>query len=575
MDPYKILGVSAANIKHDSDLIPARKRAKTLFKRYSAEKKKFDAKKVLEAFEMIKRNLKGKVGEGQYKLLGRSRKERELDKHFNHQTKEIKNDKNVKRALKEARHGEKRMRLRGEKERVARPRRRAHKRNQRKKQKTKKHVDSLQGLQKLACFLESAKKFPKAIPLLNRWVREYMNQDNRGHVFEVLHKLAKADYITEDRDSRQEVIQVFEYVNGYFSAWFEEEEGHQMLSRAWRVACVLACHCKTDDAFILSRTITSLNEMLSLLESNREKLTEEPKLEGMDDLPPMGMPTPVGSPSFSDGEGENVDGNKKPEGSPPAGSPSLSDDGEGMMEFYATPTPSDEEGDDAGDKLEAKLEVKEEVKIEMKVEVKEEIVQEEVKEEKKEIKKMPPKRAAVEISLDSDDDKQENVIDSEDSVHDIDSAEEGSDAVYESLSSGSDSEVEYVDASFKAPDIVTSLRMISEHFVYRCLATLFEQRGHMWAQSKIDNFFQDVFYRRSIFTPGQVTQVEAWQARIKVLQKGGPREVGDANSNPLESHRPVVDSRETRTSIDCANSAWSAKQTFDVRDKCGGSRVIR
>merc|ERR1711974_129976 len=73
MDPYKLLGVSASSIKHESDLIPARKRAKTLYKRYSADKKKFDAKKVLEAFEIIKRNFKGKLGEGQNKILGRSR----------------------------------------------------------------------------------------------------------------------------------------------------------------------------------------------------------------------------------------------------------------------------------------------------------------------------------------------------------------------------------------------------------------------------------------------------------------------------------------------------------------------
>lgn len=576
MDPYKILGVSQSSIKHESDLIPARKRAKTLFKRLSAEKKKFDAKKVLEAFEMIKQNLKGKVGEGQYKLLGRSRKERELDKHFNHQTKDIKKDKTVMRALKEARHGEKRMRLRGDKERVARPRHRKSRRTNKKKEMVKKQLDSLQALQKLAGFLESAKKFPKAAPLLNRWARSYMNQDNRGHIFEVMHKLAKAEYVNEDADARQEVIQTFEFVMGYFSAWFEEDETHQMLRWSWRIACVLACHCFTDDAFMLSRTITSLNEALALLEKNKAILEAEPKPEGFagpEDFP-FGLPggTPLGSPSLSDAEG--------PEASPPAGAGG--DDGE-LMEFYDDV--SDSEADE--DAKDVKAECKEELKIETKVEVKEEMM---VKEEtmiKEELKveekkggrskfKAEEVKAAVEISLDSDDEVKEEVIDSEDSVHDIDSCEEESDAVYESLSSGceSDSDVEYVDSSFKAPSVAGSLRMVSEHFVSRCLGTLFMRRGPLWARPKIDAFFQDVFYRRSIFSPAQQAQVEAWQSRIKVMQKNGERDVGDANTNPLEAHRPVVDSREMRTSIGSAGGDWAAKQTFDSRESKPGG-VIR
>jgi len=563
MDPYKVLGVDASKIKHDSDLIPARKRAKLLYKRHSDAKNKFEAKKVLEAFEMIKRNLKGKVGEGQYKLIGRSRKERELDKHFNHQTKEIKNDKGVKRQLQMAQQGERRMRLRGDKERVARPRRRAHRRHSKKKQMSKKHVDSLQGLQKLSGFLESEKKFPKAIPLLNRWVREYMNQDNRGYIFELLHKLAKAEYVTEDSDSRQHVIQCFEYVMGYFSEWFEKEEEHKMLHQAWRMSCVLSCHCHTDDAFMLSRTITSLNEALTLLETNKEKIEEEAKLGfGLDAPRVYGQATPPGSPLLSD------DGNE-PSGSPPVGSPSDGEDGDGdMMEDYGDFSASDSEADEG-----VKENCKDELKVETKMEFKEELVKEEVKVE---VKKEPPNRkAAIEISLDSDDDAQENVIDSEDSVHDIDSGADGqSDDVFEELSSGSESGVECVDMSFKAPSVPASLRMVSEHFVFRCLGTLFSNRGPMWARPKIDAFFQEVFYRREIFTSDQQTQIEAWQARIKVLQKNPNAIVGEAN-NPMEAHRPVIDSREMVTSIESASSAWSAKQTIDSRDRCGGSRVIR
>jgi len=574
MDPYKVLGVSANNIKNESDLNPARKRAKLLFKRLTDEKKKFEAKKVLEAFEMIKRNLKGKVGEGQYKLIGRSRKERELDKHFNHQTKEIKKDKRTMKALEQARHGEKRVRLRGDKEKVARPSHRRDRRNKRRKKKVdaKKHVDALQGLEKLSKFLESKNKFPKTVPLLNRWAREYMNQDNRGHAFEVLQKLATSEYLTDDLDSRQQVIQVFEYVMNYFSAWFEEDESHLMLRQTWRTGCVLACHCFTDDAFMLTRTITSLNETLTLLETNKDKLEEqelEPKASpGTDDFPtgPLSPGALLGSPSLSDDEGGADGGDEEP------------------MEFYPDMS-SDEDGDFEGEikeevevKVETKVEIKEEKLVETKFEDKDK------KDVKMEGKKERPKKAAVEISLDSDDDgivkdvDEEEVIDSEESVHDIDSGGlDDSDEVYESLSSGEleDSDgVEYVDASFKAPSVSAGLKKIREHFVFRCLETLFSQRGPQWARPKIDAFFQDVYYRRAILTPGQQLQLEAWQARIKVTQRGAERVLGEAN-NPMEAHRPVIDSRETINVTEADGGAWCAKQTFDSRDKCGGSNVIR
>jgi len=176
-------------------------------------------------------------------------------------------------------------------------------------------------------------------------------------------------------------------------------------------------------------------------------------------------------------------------------------------------------------------------------------------------------KGAVEISLDSDDDGKVACIDSEESVHDIDSVED-EDEVHESLSSGESSEVEAVDSSFRVPDTAESLRMLSEHFVNRCLGTLFMHRGPMWARPKIDAFFQDVFYRKAIFTQAQQTQIEAWQGRIKVLQKGGERVVGEAN-NPMEAHRPVIDSREMTTLIDSDSNAWAAKQTFDGRGASG------
>lgn len=204
MDPYKVLGVSAHKIKGPADLQPVRRRAKQLFRRYAKDKKKFDAKKVLEAFEAIKQRLKNRPGEGVYKIIGRSRKERELDKHFNHQTKEIRKDKRVRRELRRARKGEKRFHLPGDKEKVARPRAR------RRRRKLKpQNIDVVQGLQRLAPALLQQHKFPKAIKLLRRWMKEYMNQDNRGYIFEVLQQVVECDFITEDSDSRQDIIGIF------------------------------------------------------------------------------------------------------------------------------------------------------------------------------------------------------------------------------------------------------------------------------------------------------------------------------------------------------------------------------
>lgn len=105
------------------------------------------------------------------------------------------------------------------------------------------------------------------------------------------------------------------------------------------------------------------------------------------------------------------------------------------------------------------------------------------------------------------------------------------------------------------------------------MAALFLQRGPMWARPKIDAFFQDIFYRRSVFTQEQQTQLEGWQSRIKTNQRAAERVVGEAN-NPLEAHRPVIDSREMRTVIDSDSNAWAAKQTFDSRESNAG-RVIR
>jgi len=181
--------------------------------------------------------------------------------------------------------------------------------------------------------------------------------------------------------------------------------------------------------------------------------------------------------------------------------------------------------------------------------------------------KQEVKEELIGLDSDSDDDVKEELISSDESevkveeISDSDSEDESSSGVEEC-------------SGFIAPSMAKSLAQTRAHFVSRCLGTLFQQRNPMWARPKIDAFFQDVFYRRSIFAPDQQTQVEAWQARIKTLQKLGDNKVGEAN-NPLEANRPVIDSREMRTTFDADSNTWAAKQTFDSRDKNGARAVIR
>lgn len=54
MDPFKILGVSESSIKGKSDFERVRQKSKELYKRLAQEKKDSQAKRVLEAFELIK-----------------------------------------------------------------------------------------------------------------------------------------------------------------------------------------------------------------------------------------------------------------------------------------------------------------------------------------------------------------------------------------------------------------------------------------------------------------------------------------------------------------------------------------
>lgn len=559
MDPYKVLGISSRQVKHQTDLDKVRHRAHKMWKRYAKERRKFDAKKVLDAFELIKTSFKNTIGSGQYQLIGRSRKERELDKHFNHQTKEIKKNKDLKRALRKARKGEARFHLPGDKERIPRKYHRSRRRRRREEAKRRAakatNIPALEGLTRLSNLIPQKSKFTKVIKLLLRWIKEHGNMDSRQHVFQVLHSMATHEFITEDPDARQDVISVYEYVLGYFQEWFDQSPEHKMLGESWRVATVLACRCFTDDAFMLSSTISKLNEALKMLESHQDAFAErdqrlklkaerqlerELKIEKRQEAKRAKVEN--GSKEELDAKEENV----KAEG--------LNDSVvAGMALPVATPAElaspgSPDKDDDEEEDKESDGEVEDLEGSDSDGELKDD---DGIGGSKEEL-----------IELDSDDD--EGGVKEEPSG----SSSEGE--------GESDDDVEEVeDSIFPVPDIADSLDSIRAHFVNRCLYTLFNHRGPLWARPKIDAFFQDVFYRRSAFAEHQQTQVEAWQSRIKTMQKLAEHNIGEANSNPLESHRPIVDSREERTVFDADSNAWAAKQTFDSREVYGGRKVIR
>ncbi|CAK0819261.1 unnamed protein product [Prorocentrum cordatum] len=135
-------------------------------------------------------------------------------------------------------------------------------------------VDVLQGLQRVGGALSSRAKFSKAIKLLYRWMKEYLNEENREYAFLVLQDATGYDFVAEDLDSRQDVVMVYDYVMTYFKDWFAEADSNRMLGYHWRVATILACRCFTDDAFMLSNTIKSLNEALEFIEEHKDLLSE-------------------------------------------------------------------------------------------------------------------------------------------------------------------------------------------------------------------------------------------------------------------------------------------------------------
>jgi len=405
-------------------------------------------------------------------------------------------------------------------------------------------------------------KFPKVIKLLYRWIKEYMNMSNREYIFAVLQNLTQMEWLAEERDSRQDVIMLFEYVLTYNKDWFEQDEKTEMLGKAWQLQTVLQCQCFTDDAFTMTTAITKMNTVFSLIEKQKEAIDAhledkakreasklEAKIEAAKQEPKKEM-VKMEASQVSNGKvaklnlAAPVAADASPQASPasPGAAVKKEEDGEDFFGAGCDDDDDEEEEEEDCEDDEA-LSDEEEAKKEDKV-----------KEEKK--------ASCIDLDSDAESIKQE-----------ISSGSEESGDVGEVESS---SEAEETAAHvFPVPSAAETLVTMREAFVNRCLLALFRNRGPLWARSKVDNFFQEIYYRRECLAKEQQSQVEAWQARIKVLQKDSEHKVGEANNNPLESHRPVVDSRELRQVTDADSNTWASKQTFDAREVHGGRQVLR
>merc|ERR1719183_2689549 len=94
-----------------------------------------------------------------------------------------------------------------------------------------------------------------------------MSYDNREYVFLALVAAFKSGHQVGDKETRQEVIEVFEYVLAYYSEWFSKSAVHEALRLSWQLGSVIRCRCFTDDAFTMSSTIATLLEVLDAMEA--------------------------------------------------------------------------------------------------------------------------------------------------------------------------------------------------------------------------------------------------------------------------------------------------------------------
>ncbi|CEM01969.1 unnamed protein product [Vitrella brassicaformis CCMP3155] len=101
------------------------------------------------------------------------------------------------------------------------------------------------------------------------------------------------------------------------------------------------------------------------------------------------------------------------------------------------------------------------------------------------------------------------------------------------------------------------LCMMKRLYFFNALSTIFTYRHKSWARTAVEHLFQQVYLKRSLFSPAEQEQISSWQSDIKTHKKQGPS-VGALGIG--EAADPVRDAREERLSTAHGSGVWAAKQ---------------
>lgn len=203
MDPYKLIGFDEHLIKTKDDLERIRVRVKKKWKQLVVAGDKFEAANLNKAWETVQH----RYHHPPEQLYGRSRKERELEGFYQHQGKELRQNKHTIDKIREKEskyHAFNKQVPRSERaEQYKKAQKRlAYERYKREKKKKmaalaaagastvqNKQSDPIVMLTRVMQHIEIEHKFAKAIPMLRRWIHELMDWNNRGHIFAAMMRL--------------------------------------------------------------------------------------------------------------------------------------------------------------------------------------------------------------------------------------------------------------------------------------------------------------------------------------------------------------------------------------------------
>eukprot|EP00397_Hematodinium_sp_SG-2012_P034852 GEMP01037420.1.p1 GENE.GEMP01037420.1~~GEMP01037420.1.p1 ORF type:complete len:520 (+),score=130.93 GEMP01037420.1:149-1708(+) len=516
MDPYKLLGVDRHKVtdKHSLELL--RQKTKRLWKEHAEKKQKFECKRVMEAFAQIQKAVLRPKEE-----IHRSAKERDLDRMYNRQTKEI--DKRKKRAKQYQTASErvrrKRLRMHGNRGESDR-RRRKRMRIERPKPPP---TVATEGLRRLRDLLLKPDKYAKAVKLLHRWVSEYYEPSSREYLFEVLAEMCDAKTVAQDPTVTKDTMAVFSKVFLDSKEWFSRSDLHQKVRRWWSIAAIWNNEVFTDDQFTFTKVMGKFEELLEEFEVRPE---EEPEEEDED------------SDDSEEDEGDEIDDDMPGGGHPAASS---SDDPKqptalsASQMFLTTPLPlqtpspvllsspspggspqtpspasiEDEDEDDPFGELAAMREL--------------------MKQQKED-----------DVKSEGGTTKEEKAIKKEEN--------DGNDEEHAG-------EQEFAYMLLSHAEMFDRMR---DQFIC-CLENLFQKRRKvLWSRPQIERFFQDVYYKRERFTESQQEVISRLQAEIKKKQRNAASL--DANTCPLNAHVPVVDGRDTISLGIGGEQIWNVKQ---------------